>query len=217
MKSLFSSIGKKIQIAISGILLCVFLVFHLINNLVLFTGKTNFNNMVEFLDSIKPIVRIMEIGFLFILLLHTINAIRLTLINKQKRPTNYLVNAQSTTSTLNSRTMAITGSIILLFLFIHLGYIWYTYQTMMGHDYFSVLLSKDIGFLGHFPTALFYIISIIIIGFHLYHGFQSSLKTFGILKKSKLGFLYSLSVVFWGIIPAGFIMIIISIQLGIIK
>ena len=217
MKSLFSSIEKKIQIAISGILLCVFLVFHLINNLVLFTGKTNFNNMVEFLDSIKPIVRIMEIGFLFILLLHTINAIRLTLINKQKRPTNYLVNAQSTTSTLNSRTMAITGSIILLFLFIHLGYIWYTYQTMMGHDYFSVLLSKDIGFLGHFPTALFYIISIIIIGFHLYHGFQSSLKSFGILKKSKLGFLYSLSVVFWGIIPAGFIMIIISIQLGIIK
>ena len=62
------------------------------------------------------------------------------------------------------------------------GYIWYTYQTMMGHNYFSVLLSNDIGFLGHFPTALFYIISIIIIGFHLYHGFQSSLKTYFKLK-----------------------------------
>ena len=103
----------------------------------------------------------MEFGLLCILLMHTINAIKLTLKNKEKRPTNYFVNAQSTTSTLSSRTMALTGSIILIFLFIHLGYIWYTYQTMMGHNYFAVLLSNDIGFLGHFPTAIFYIISII--------------------------------------------------------
>ena len=68
MKFLFSTIGQKIQIAITGFLLSVFLLFHLFNNLVLFTGADNFNNMVHFLESIKPLIRIMEFGLLLLLL-----------------------------------------------------------------------------------------------------------------------------------------------------
>ena len=49
MKFLFSTIGQKIQIAISGLFLAIFLLFHLFNNLVLFSGAENFNNMVIFL------------------------------------------------------------------------------------------------------------------------------------------------------------------------
>ena len=113
MNTLFSSIGKKLQIAISGILLIVFLLFHLINNLVLFSGAENFNNMVQFLESIKPIIRIMEFGLLLLLLLHTVNAIKLTIDNK-KLTSAYEVNAGNELSSLNSRTMAISGSIILV-------------------------------------------------------------------------------------------------------
>ena len=216
MQFLFSTIGKKIQVAISGILLCTFLVFHLINNLVLFAGADSFNQMVIFLESIKPFIRIMEFGLLFILMMHTINAIGLTVTNKLKRKINYKINAQSETSTTPSRTMAISGTLILFFLIVHL-YIWYTYQTMDGHQYFAILLSNEIGYLGHTPTAVFYIMAIFFIGVHLWHGFQSALKTFGILRSSKLRFLYSLSFLFWGLIPAGFIVIIISIQMGIIS
>ena len=56
MKFLFSSIGQKVQIALSGILLAIFLLFHLFNNFALFAGKDTFNAMVKFLESIKPII-----------------------------------------------------------------------------------------------------------------------------------------------------------------
>ena len=58
MKFLFSSLGKKIQIALTGILLATFLIFHLINNLVLFTGKENFNQMVGLLESINLVLTV---------------------------------------------------------------------------------------------------------------------------------------------------------------
>ena len=83
MKLLFSTIGKKIQVALSGIFLMVFLLFHLINNLMLFGGADQFNSMVLFLESIKPLVRIMEFGLLLLLIIHTGNAIKLTLENKK--------------------------------------------------------------------------------------------------------------------------------------
>ena len=87
MKLLFSTIGKKIQIAVSGSLLIIFLFFHLINNLVLFSGSENFNSMVEFLESIKLVVRIMEVGLLLLLLIHTFNAIQITINNRKRNIT----------------------------------------------------------------------------------------------------------------------------------
>ena len=114
MKLFFSSIGKKLQVAISGILLVVFLVFHLFNNLVLFTGADNFNSMVHFLESIKPIIRVMEFGLLMLLLVHTINAIKLTIDNKKISPKVY-GKPKTSTSTINSRTMAVSGSIIFVY------------------------------------------------------------------------------------------------------
>tara|TARA_Y100000590_G_scaffold87790_2_gene98461 strand:- start:309 stop:968 length:660 start_codon:yes stop_codon:yes gene_type:complete len=219
MNFLNSSIGKKIQIAISGIFLAIFLLFHLANNLVLFAGAEQFNKMVHFLESIKPIIRIMEAGLLFILLTHTINAIQITLLNKKQKPINYANKEGAKVSTLNSRTMAISGTIILLFFIIHLGYIWLTYQThnfSEAETYYDVLLRNQPGYLNHTPTAIFYIVAIFLIGYHLQHGFQSALKTLGFSIKS-FSMLYKLSFIFWGLIPMGFIIIILSIQLGFIK
>ena len=220
MKFLFSSIGKKIQMAISGILLCIFLLFHLFNNLTLFAGSNTFNQMVGFLESIKPIIRIMEFGLLFILLMHIINALQLTLLNQKARQVSYMKNDLSSTSSINSRTMIFSGIIILFFIFIHLFFIWGTYQShsfMNNETYYDVLLRNQAGYLGHTWTAIFYIISIGLIGFHLKHGFQSALKTFGMLYNSKLRLLYNISIIFWGIIPGGFIIIILAIQIGLIK
>ena len=221
MQFLFSSIGKKIQIAISGIFLCIFLIFHLLNNLTLFAGSGTFNQMVEMLESIKPFVRILEFGLLFILLTHVINGIKLTLDNKKAKPIGYSLDAGSEISSLNSQTMIISGIVILVFFLIHLGYIWFTYQThnfiTPQETYYDVVLRDQIGYLGHRFTAIFYILAIVLIGFHLKHGFQSALKTFGILQDSRCSFLYKISFLFWGIIPAGFIIIILSIQLGFIS
>ena len=218
MKFLFSSLGKKIQVAITGVLLSTFLVFHLMNNLVLFTGPDNFNKMVSVLESIKPIIRIMEFGLLVIIVTHVINAIYLTVSNKKSASNRY--TGSSETSSLNSRIMIISGTTILLFFIIHLRYIWYTYQVHLfaeNETYYDVLLRDELGYLGHTPTAIFYIIAILFIASHLKHGIQSALKTFGFTEDSKWKVLYSGSVLFWGLIPLAFILIVISIQLGIIN
>ena len=218
MKFLFSSLGKKIQVAITGVLLSTFLVFHLMNNLVLFTGPDNFNKMVSVLESIKPIIRIMEFGLLVIIVTHVINAIYLTVSNKKSASNRY--TGSSETSSLNSRIMIISGTTILLFFIIHLRYIWYTYQVHLfaeNETYYDVLLRDELGYLGHTPTAIFYIIAILFIASHLKHGIQSALKTFGFTEDSKWKVLYSGSVLFWGLIPFAFIVIVISIQLGIIS
>tara|TARA_Y100000590_G_scaffold457030_1_gene608789 strand:- start:364 stop:1023 length:660 start_codon:yes stop_codon:yes gene_type:complete len=219
MKFIFSSLGKKIQVAISGILLSTFLLFHLMNNLVLFAGPAAFNQMVSFLESIKPLIRIMEFGLLSIFLLHIWNTATLYFSNKQaKTEQNNLISKEI--SSMNSRNMIISGTIILLFFIVHLRYIWYSYQAHLFLDtetYYDVLLRNQWGYLGHTPTSIFYIISILFIASHLKHGFQSALKTLGLLESSKWKIFYKSSVIFWGIIPAAFILIIISIQLKIIQ
>ena len=219
MKFIFSSLGKKIQIAITGILLSTFLLFHLMNNLVLFAGAAAFNQMVSFLEGIKPLIRIMEFGLLSIFLLHIYNTISLYFSNK-KAKAKMNASVSTKTSSVNSRNMIISGTIILLFFIVHLRYIWYSYQAHLFFDsetYYDVILRNQLGYLGHTPTAIFYIIAILFIGSHLKHGFQSALKTFGLLENSNGKVFYKLSIVFWGLIPAAFIIIIISIQLKIIQ
>tara|TARA_B100000029_G_scaffold498429_1_gene567269 strand:- start:3117 stop:3782 length:666 start_codon:yes stop_codon:yes gene_type:complete len=221
MNFFFSTIGRKIQIAFTGLVLSFFLLFHLINNLALYFGPTNFNAMVAMLESIKPIIRIMEFSLLIIILMHIFNAIILTVNNMRLRKNRYQKNISSTTSSFNSRTMIFTGSTVMLFLFVHLGYIWRTFQTHSFYHgeetYYHVILRNDFGYLNHTPTAIFYIIAILMISFHLKHGFESALKTLGMTNSGSNKILYKLSILFWGIIPFGFITIILSIQLGIIK
>ena len=163
MKFLFSTIGQKIQIAVSGLLLAIFLLFHLFNNLVLFTGADNFNNMVNFLKSIHVFIRILEIGLLGIIVLHIINAISTTIKNKDANNGAYAVNAN--TASWNSKTMIWSGITILFFFVIHLRYFWYTFQNMgTDSNFFNIVVQNKFGFLGHTPTAIFYVFKIIVKG-----------------------------------------------------
>tara|TARA_Y100001960_G_C14766089_1_gene877055 strand:+ start:2508 stop:3161 length:654 start_codon:yes stop_codon:yes gene_type:complete len=215
-KFLFSTIGQKIQIAISGFFLSVFLLFHLFNNLVLFTGKDNFNSMVIFLKSIHTIIRIMEFGLLAIILLHVINAIVTSYKNKIANNGKYAV--QSDTAPINSKTMIWSGLFILFFFIIHLRFYWFTFQTLDAQaNFFDYMLLNKFGFLGHTPTAIIYIISILLIATHLRHGFLSLFKTLGAPIKYRDGILKYVAILFWGIVPLGFILVILGIQFGIIK
>jgi len=215
MKFLFSSIGQKIQIAFSGICLAIFLLFHLFNNLVLFTGADNFNNMVGFLKSIHLLVRVLEAGLVFIILLHVINAILSTIKNRQSNNGKYAVSTD--TAPKSSKTMIWSGLVILFFFVIHLRYFWYTFQTMSKDaNYFELVLKNEFGFLGHTPTAIFYIIAILLISSHLKHGFISVFKTLGVPIRYREQIIKYLAFIFWAIIPSGFILIILAIQFGII-
>jgi len=177
LKSLSSSIGKKFIMALTGLSLILFLSVHLLNNSFLFFGKEGFNMLVGSLDAVKPLVRVAELILLLLFFFHIYNGITLWWQNRKANPDKYAVNASKENSTFYSRTMPWTGGILLVFLITHLSTLWVQFNFGMGgtHKYYEVI--KQL-FSAIIPVVL-YVIAMIVLGFHLNHGFQSAFQTFG--------------------------------------
>ena len=198
LKSLNSSIGKKIVMAVTGLSLILFLVVHLINNVLLYAGREVFNSNVAMLDSVKPLVRVVEVVLFLIFFFHIYNGIRLWFQNRKAASGKYAVNAASENSSVYSRTMMLSGSVLLIFLISHLATIWNAFNFGMGHakphDYYGVL---EEWFANPF-YALFYVVAMFLLGFHLNHAFQSAFQTFGLNHKKytplieKIGTIYAI-------------------------
>jgi len=194
-----SSIGKKFVMAVTGILLILFLIFHLAGNLTLFFGEDAFNTYVITLDNVKPVVRVIEVILALIFLIHIFNGIRLYIENKGANPKKYKVNASAESSTIYSRTMFVSGSIVFIFLVMHLATLWYAFNfgTHTSHNYYGIVVE----WFSYPVYSIVYILAMILLGFHLNHGFQSSFQTFGWNHKKytpvikKLGTLYALVMV----------------------
>jgi len=182
LKFFNSSIGKKFTMALTGSFLLVFLVIHLIGNITLFFGAHAFNGYVSALDVVKPVIRVIELVLLAAFILHIYNGLRLWLENKRARgKEKYQVSGSSENSTLFSRTMFVTGSIVFIFLVLHLAtFFWrFNFYDPAGlanhHLYFDIVVS----FFEIWWYVILYIISVFLLGFHLNHGFQSAFQTFG--------------------------------------
>ena len=123
-----SSLGKKLIMALTGLFLCTFLIVHLGGNLLLFKHDDGyaFNVYANFLTHFPPIEVVAYILYLCILV-HTLYAIVLTLKNRKARPVGYAVTA-SDNATWQSKNMGLLGSILFLFIVIHMGDFWYSYK-----------------------------------------------------------------------------------------
>jgi succinate dehydrogenase / fumarate reductase cytochrome b subunit len=180
-KFINSSIGKKFMMAVTGSFLLIFLVIHLIGNITLFFGPSAFNGYVSALDVIKPLIRVIEVVLLAAFVIHIFNGLRLWLENKRARGINYKVNGSSENSTVFSRTMALTGSIIFIFLVTHLGTFFWRFNVYdplgyaTNHQYYDVVVY----FFSIWWYAILYVIAMGFLGYHLNHGFQSAFQTFG--------------------------------------
>jgi succinate dehydrogenase / fumarate reductase, cytochrome b subunit len=180
-KFLGSSIGKKFTMAITGSFLLIFLIIHLVGNITLFLGPNAFNGYVKALDVIKPLIRVIEVVLLSAFLLHIFNGVRLWIENKMARGTTYKVNSSSENSTVFSRTMLLTGSIVFIFLVLHLGTFFWRFNVhdptglAPSHEYFQIVVD----FFSYWWYSLLYVIAVLLLGFHLNHGFQSAFQTFG--------------------------------------
>lgn len=195
-----SSIGKKFIMAVTGSFLIIFLVIHLIGNLTLFLGPEAFNGYVSTLDVVKPLIRVIELVLLAAFIFHIFNGFRLWLENKKANPKKYAINVGSDNSTVFSRTMFLTGSIVFIFLVLHLATFFYRFNFYdpegfaNQHQYFEMVVS----FLSMPWYSILYIVAVILLGFHLNHGFQSAFQTFGWTHKKympiveKLGTLYAI-------------------------
>jgi succinate dehydrogenase / fumarate reductase cytochrome b subunit len=123
-----SSLGKKLIMALTGLFLCTFLIVHLGGNLLLFKNDDgfSFNAYANFLTHFGPIEVVAYILYLCIIV-HAIYALILTVSNRRARPVGYAVVNKSP-ATWSSKNMGLLGSVLLLFIIIHMGDFWYKYK-----------------------------------------------------------------------------------------
>lgn len=184
-----ASIAKKALMALSGLLIIGFLFAHLTGNLLLYVGKDAFNLYAHKLTANPALLYPAELVLAAIFLSHIIMGIRLTLQNKAARTQAYAVQQRLGKGTFMSRTMAISGIIIFVFLILHLVTFKYGYS-----EYYDLDGTKVRDLYGTVLVAfakpwysLFYVVAMCCMGLHIAHAGQSALRTFGLSHEAYAG------------------------------
>lgn len=187
---LFSSIGKKTVVALTGVALVLFVIGHLIGNFTIFLGPDYINAYALKLHSLGPLLWVIRAGLLAIVVLHIYFTMLLWVENRKARPQKYAVFAPMHT-TVFARTMRFTGLIVLAFIVFHLAHftahlIDPSYSKLRteldGHEVMDVYRMVVIGFSNPLVSA-FYILSLFLLCFHLSHGVSSLFQTLGVTNK----------------------------------
>jgi len=194
-KNIFSySVGKKFIMALTGLFLISFLLVHFAGNLSLFIndGGLAFNKYTLFMTT-NPVIRVMELvlvaGFLF----HIVDAILLTKENNEARPIKYAQFNPQKNSDWFSRNMGLTGSIVLIFLVLHLKTFWFEYKFnaiptfeledgQMVKDMYAIVVTS----FQQWWYAGLYVLAMALLSFHLNHGFYSAFQSLGLSNRDLL-------------------------------
>jgi succinate dehydrogenase / fumarate reductase cytochrome b subunit len=174
-----TTVGKKAIMAVTGVILFGFVVGHLIGNLQIFLPPDAINKYSAALKALPTLLWSARIVLLVAVMLHIWSAIQLARLQAAARPVSYVkkVNADSTYA---SRTMMWSGPILLAFIIFHLLH--FTFGTIHPggrFDAHNVYNNVVTGF-QIWPISLFYIIAMLMLCYHLYHGLWSMLQTLGI-------------------------------------
>lgn len=179
-----SSLGKKLLMGLTGLFLISFLVVHCLLNAFIFVndGGLLFNEGAKFMAE-NPLIRTVEIGLFVALILHMVQALVLTRQNNKARPVKYVVDGGKANSKWYSRSMGILGSLLLLFLVVHLANFWVKsrFTGLPGVDLngnenlYAVMLEE----FNEPLIIVIYLVGVISLAYHLMHGFQSAFQTMG--------------------------------------
>ncbi len=211
-----SSVGKKLVMAFTGIFLILFLIVHVALNACIWAmdGGEMFNKGAHFMGA-NVLPRILEIGLFAGFILHIAQGLMLTFDNQKARSVKYAVDYGNKGSKWYSRSMALLGTIIMLFLIIHLSHFWFPNRSHQGF-----LLGEEINLFdtmkevfSNIYVVIVYVISCISLGYHLAHGFQSAFKTIGVTNKRYHLMLSTLGYGFSIIVSLAFAMMPISFYL----
>lgn len=192
--------------SLTGLFLILFLIVHCYVNAQIFymDGGLRFNEAAHFMGT-NALIRTVEIGLFGFLILHIVQGLMLYVANRGKRKSRYAVSAGSATSKWYSRSMALLGTLILLFLVMHLSKFWapnrYS-QLTTGMEKPLYEMMRD-----EFQTAWVvgvYVLGCISLGWHLVHGFYSAFQTMGLGTNRYKGIIKSIGVGFSIIVPLVF-------------
>lgn len=214
---LTSSIGRKFIMSLTGLFLIIFLLIHLIGNLQLLVddGGKQFNLYALFMTT-NPLIKTTSYLLYFFILLHAIQGWIIMKANSQARGSKgyeVKVTVSKSTSSFSSTNMGWLGTIIFAFLVLHLYQFWL--QMKLGavpvaiYDGVEVkdLYTPVVEAYSNIIYVIIYVVSMIVIGFHLYHGFQSSFQTLGLNHKKYTPLIQGIGKVYAILVPLGFALI----------
>lgn len=198
-----SSIGRKHLIAVTGLLLCGFLVSHLLGNFLLLAGSDAFNLYSYKLFALGPVLYLIEAGLLLVFLVHIGLAVKLTMENKKARGSKYQMKVRTGRgTTIMSATMPYTGIVLLVFLVLHLMNLkfgTYYMTTVDGVEMRDIYRTTMEYFQNPVSTG-WYVVAMICAALHTSHGFSSAFQSLGLNhpryfgKIKVIGYLYALLV-----------------------
>lgn len=206
-----STIGKKIVMAVTGIILFGFLVGHMAGNLQVFLGAEVFDHYAASIKAIPPLLWGVRGILLVSLVLHVWAAVSLTLRNKQSRPVSYR-KLSPQASSLPARTMILSGVVLLAFIVYHLlhftiGLAHPSWPSFEAHAAYRNLVSG----LSVPWAAGIYIVAMILLGWHLYHGVWSFFQTLGLNHPKYNALRRTFAVVMTLVVVLGFIVIPLAV------
>lgn len=226
-----SSIGKKIVMSITGLSLILFLIVHVTVNAcmwaVIFVPNDHgevFNKAAHFLGQ-TLVPRVLEIGLFLFIILHIIQGYVLEVQNRSRRGTPYAMNYGNRGSKWYSRSMGLLGTLIFLFLILHIYDFWIpsrfggrlnihelgTIQYPDDPNTYHNLYGEMIMVFQNPFIVILYVLGCISLAYHLAHGFQSSFRTLGLTNKKYITLINGIGLAFSVIVSLAFAMMPISI------
>ena len=210
-----SSVGKKVVMAVTGVIWVAYLITHVLANLLVFQGPSKINAYSAFLHGTGGALWGARLALIAALVFHVVAAIQLAGRRQEARPVGYAAGREPHTSTFASRTIRWGGALILLFLLFHILH--FTVGTvhssfLEGDPYHNVAA----GFRNPVVVVL-YLIAMAVVGLHLYHGVWSSGRSLGMSPPSPRPLRRSLALVLALLVWLGFSIIPIAVYAGVIR
>ena len=176
-----SSVGTKLLIGVTGLLLFAYLVLHLAGNLMVFAGQDTFNHYAHALIS-NPLVVPAEIALLLLFALHIYKTVAMWITNRRARPAGYekkVWAGHTSRKSVSSTTMIWTGLVTLAFVIVHLVQMKFGAWYQIGDPPVRDLYRTEVEVFSSLLWVAVYVFCMILIGFHLRHGISSAFQSAG--------------------------------------
>jgi succinate dehydrogenase / fumarate reductase, cytochrome b subunit len=221
-----SSVGKKFVMALTGLFLISFLIIHVCLNACIFNdlpfidpedNGDMFNRAAHFMGS-SAVVRTLEYGLFLGFIIHIIQGYVLERRNLTRRGQGYRINLANRGSKWYSRTMGLLGTLLLLFLVMHISHFWVPsritgLEEVEGKNYHN-LFAKMVDVFQEPVIVVLYVLGCISLAYHLLHGFQSAFRTLGVHNSRYIRLIKGAGAVFSVLVPLVFALMPISIYAG---
>lgn len=210
-----ATIGKKIVMAVTGLIMIAFLAGHVAGNLLVFRGAVALDTYSAFLKREATALWAVRCILFVSVILHVVAAAQLAALDRAARPRDYK-RTEAQAATVASRTMRIGGVLIAVFVVFHLLH--FTTGTIHPAPFEETRVYQNV--VGSFRiwwVAALYVVAMVAIGLHLYHGGWSWLRTLGFSRPSAEPLRRPLAAVVAGLIWAGFTVIPVAILFGLVR